>query len=157
MFVRLFLLATTLAMHRRAPGGSAVLTRRRQEFTEIHERNRGVIEAAAAAENGAGRDLTEAELAAINADRERAEGLATEIETLVEDEIRAARVAAGTAQIGGQTGPAENAGGDDQRGSEHDGRGNGGTGNAQTQEPDPGHYRSAAEGSHPAFFAYPLR
>src|SRR3954467_8241763 len=112
MFVRLFLLATTLAMHRRAPGGSAVLTRRRQEFTEIHERNRGVIEAAAAAENGAGRDLTEAELAAINADRERAEGLATEIETLVEDEIRAARVAAGYAEIGGQTGPAENAGGD---------------------------------------------
>jgi HK97 family phage major capsid protein len=153
MFVRLFLLATTLAMHRRSPGGSAVLTRRRQEFTEIHERTRGVIEGAAAAENGAGRDLTDAELAAIGADRERAEALATEIETLVEDEIRAARVAAGYAEIGGQTGPAENAGGDgsgEQNRSEHD---TSGTGGATTQDRDPGHYRSASEGGEHSFFA----
>jgi HK97 family phage major capsid protein len=149
MFVRLFLLATTLAMHRRSPGGSAVLTRRRQEFTEIHERTRGVIEGAANAENGTGRELTESELAAIGADRERAEALAAEIETLVEDEIRAARVAAGYAEIGGQTGPAENAGGDDQNRSEHD---TSGTGGAHTQDRDPGHYRSAVEGGEHSFF-----
>src|SRR4051812_17335822 len=149
----LFLLTTTLAMHRRAPGGSAVLSRRRQEFTTLHERSRGVIDAAAAAENGAGRDLTEAELAAITADRERAESLAVEIEQLVEDEIRAARVAAGYAEIGGQTGTGENAGTGDQERSEHDTSGNGGTGNAQTQDRDPGHYRSAAEGGEHSFFA----
>jgi HK97 family phage major capsid protein len=150
MFVRLFLLATTLAMHRRTPGGSAVLTRRRQEFTEVHERSRGVVEAAAGANDGAGRELTEAELAAVEADRERAEALATEIQTLVEDELRAARVAAGYAEIGAPA-EAENAGSGER--SEHDTSGNGGTGNAQTQDRDPGHYRSAIEGGEHSFFA----
>lgn len=153
MFVRLFLLATALTLHRRAPGGSAVLTRRREEFTTLHERTRGVIDAAAGAENGAGRDLTEAELAAVEADRTRAEALAVEIEQLVEDEIRAARVAAGYAEIGGQGGT-ENAGtGEGERG-EHDTSGSGGgTGNASTQDRDPGHYRSATEGGEHSFFA----
>jgi hypothetical protein len=152
MFVRLFLLATALTLHRRAPGGSAVLTRRREEFTTIHERTRGVIDAAAGAENGTGRDLTEAELAAVEADRTRAEALAVEIEQLVEDEVRAARVAAGYAEIGGQAGT-ENAGtGENERG-EHDTSGTGGTGNASTQDRDPGHYRSVAEGGENSFFA----
>jgi HK97 family phage major capsid protein len=153
MFVRLFLLATALTLHRRAPGGSAVLTRRREEFTTIHERTRGVIDAAAGAENGTGRDLTEAELAAVEADRTRAEALAVEIEQLVEDEIRAARVAAGYAEIGGQQGT-ENAGGGDENRGEHDTSGSGGgTGNASTQDRDPGHYRSVAEGGENSFFA----
>ena len=149
MFVRLFLLFTTLALHRRAPGGSAVLTRRREEFRTVHERARGVVETAAAAENGAGRDLTEAELAAVTADRERAEALSTEIEQLVEDELRAARVAAGYADIGAPT-ETENAGGTgEQERSERD---TSGTGGAHTQDRDPGHYRSAAEGGEHSFF-----
>lgn len=152
VFLPLFLLATTLTMHRRSPGGSAVLTRRRQEFTTLHERSRGVIDAAASAENGAGRDLTEAELAAITADRERAEALAVEIEQLVDDEVRAARVAAGYAEIGGQAGT-ENAGtgeGDHER---EEGNTSGSGGNAHTQDRDPGHYRSASEGGEHSFFA----
>ena len=149
MFVRLFLLLTTLALHRRAPGGSAVLTRRRQEFTTLHERTRGVIDAAASAENGAGRDLTEAELAAIESDRERAEALAEEIENLVADELRAARVAAGYADIGAPA-DTENAGTGEQERSEHD---TSGTGGAHTQDRDPGHYRSAVEGGEHSFFA----
>lgn len=152
--VRLFLLATTLAMHRRAPGGSAILTRRRQEFDEIHTRSRAVIDAAAAAENGAGRDLTEAELAAIEADRTRAEALAEEIEALVSDELRAARVAAGYADIGAGSDGTENAGTGEQERSEHDtsGQGSGRTGSAHTQDRDPGHYRSAVEGGEHSFF-----
>jgi HK97 family phage major capsid protein len=152
MFVRLFLLATALTLHRRAPGGSAVLTRRREEFTTLHERTRGVIDAAAGAENGTGRDLTEVELAAVEADRTRAEALAVEIEQLVEDEIRAARVAAGYAEIGAGAGT-ENAGGGDENRTEHDTSGGGGTGNASTQDRDPGHYRSVAEGGENSFFA----
>lgn len=151
MFVRLFLLFTTLALHRRA-GGSAVLTRRREEFRTVHERARGVVETAAEAENGAGRDLTEAELAAVTADRERAEALSTEIEQLVEDELRAARVAAGYAEIGAPTDP-ENAGGEGQERSEHDTSGNGaGSSSTSAQDRDPGHYRSAAEGGRNSFF-----
>ncbi|HEY5880105.1 MAG TPA: hypothetical protein VIU11_14440 [Nakamurella sp.] len=158
MFVRLFLLLTTLALHRRAPGGSAVLTRRRQEFDEIHTRSRGVIDAAAAAENGTGRDLTDAELAAVNADRERAEVLASEIEQLVEDELRAARVAAGYAEIGAPADPPENAGGGAGNGSgehrsEHDTSGQRPTGNTSAQDRDPGHYRSAVDGGEHSFFA----
>jgi hypothetical protein len=153
VFLPLFLLATTLTCHRRAPGGSAVLTRRRQEFTTLHERSRGVIDAAAGANDGAGRDLTEAELAAVTADRERAEALASEIEQLVEDELRAARVAAGYAEIGA---PAEqqNAGTGETEGerAERDTSG-AGTGNATTQDRDPGHYRSAVEGGEHSFFA----
>ena len=157
MFVRLFLLATTLALHARAPGGSAVLTRRRQEFTELHTRSRGVIDAAAADNNGAGRDLSEAELAAVEADRTRAEALAEEIEALVEDELRAARVAAGYADIGAPA-QTEGAGGQgDHERSEHDTSGDGGsgrqTGSARTQDRDPGHYRSAVEGGEHSFFA----
>lgn len=154
VFLPLFLLATTLTCHRRAPGATAVLTRRRQEFSTLHERSRGVIDAAAGANDGAGRDLTEAELAAVTADRERAEALATEIEQLVEDELRAARVAAGYAEIGA---PAEqqNAGtgeGENGERSEHDTSGRQ-TGNANTQDRDPGHYRSAVEGGEHSFFA----
>src|SRR4051812_46558656 len=108
--VRLFMLTTTLALHRRAPGGSAVLTRRRQEFDEIHTRARGVVDAAAGANDGAGRELTNAEAAAVAADRERAEALSTEISQLVDDELRAARVAAGYAEIGAPT-ETEGAGG----------------------------------------------
>lgn len=152
VFLPLFLLATTLTMHRRAPGGSAVLTRRRQEFTTLHERSRGVIDAAASAENGAGRDLTEAELAAISADRERAEALAVEIEQLVDDEVRAARVAAGYAEIGGQAGT-EGAGGQEGDQEREEGNTSGGTGGAHTQDRDPGHYRSAVEGGENSFFA----
>lgn len=148
MFVRLFLLATTLAMHRRAPGGSAVLTRRREEFRTVHERARGVVETAAEAENGAGRDLTETELAAVTADRERAEALSAEIEQLVEDELRAARVAAGYADIGAPT-ETENAGG--QTGDEHE-RDEHTTSGTTAQDRDPGHYRSAAEGGRNSFF-----
>ena len=149
MFVRLFLLLTTLALHRRAPGGSAVLTRRREEFRTVHERARGVVEAAAEAENGTGRDLTETELAAVTADRERAEALSAEIEQLVEDELRAARVAAGYADIGAPD-ETENAGGQGENNrSEHD---TSGTGGAHTQDRDPGHYRSAAEGGEHSFF-----
>jgi hypothetical protein len=150
VFLPLFLLATTLTCHRRAPGGSAVLTRRRQEFTTLHERSRGVIDAAAGANDGAGRDLTESELAAVTADRERAATLAAEIETLVEDELRAARVAAGYADIGA---PAEqqNAGTgeteDEHERSEHD------TSGTSAQDRDPGHYRSVAEGGENSFFA----
>ena len=150
VFLPLFLLATTLTCHRRAPGGSAVLTRRRQEFTTLHERSRGVIDAAANANDGAGRELTEAELAAVSADRERAEALASEIEQLVEDELRAARVAAGYADIGA---PAEqqNAGTgeteDEHQRSEHD------TSGTSAQDRDPGHYRSATEGGENSFFA----
>lgn len=148
VFLPLFLLATTLTCHRRAPGGSAVLTRRRQEFTTLHERSRGVIDAAAGANDGAGRDLTESELAAVSADRERAEALATEIETLVEDELRAARVAAGYADIGA---PAEqqNAGTGE---GEHE-RQEGDTSDTSAQDRDPGHYRSAVEGGENSFFA----
>lgn len=153
MFVRLFLLFTTLALHRRAPGGSAVLTRRRQEFTEVHERTRGVIDAAAGAENGAGRELTEAELAAIEADRTRAEALAGEIEQLVADELRAARVAAGYAEIGAGSGETENAGSGEQNRSEHDTSGGSGTSSTSAQDRDPGHYRSATEGGEHSFFA----
>lgn len=150
VFLPLFLLATTLTCHRRAPGGSAVLTRRRQEFTTLHERSRGVIDAAANANDGAGRELTEAELAAVSADRERAEALASEIEQLVEDELRAARVAAGYADIGA---PAEqqNAGTGETEGeherSEHD------TSSTSAQDRDPGHYRSVTEGGENSFFA----
>lgn len=153
MFVRLFLLATTLAMHRRAPGGSAVLTRRREEFRTIHERARGVIEAAAGANDGAGRELSESEAAAVAADRERAEALSEEISQLVEDELRAARVAAGYAEIGtadeaegaGAPGP----GGEQERsgsGTEHT------TSSTTAQDRDPGHYRSAVEGGEHSFF-----
>jgi hypothetical protein len=152
MFVRLFLLATTLAMHRRAPGGSAVLTRRREEFRTVHERARGVVETAANANDGAGRELTEAEAAAVTADRERAEALSDEISQLVEDELRAARVAAGYADIGTPT-EAENAGGPgtgegehERSGTEHD------TSGTTAQDRDPGHYRSAAEGGQHSFF-----
>jgi HK97 family phage major capsid protein len=149
MFVRLFLLATALTLHRRAPGGSAVLTRRRDEFRTVHERARGVVEAAAGENNGAGRELTEAELAAVTADRERAEALSEEIEQLVEDELRAARVAAGYAEIGGPS-ETENAGtgetGDEHERSEHD------TSSTSAQDRDPGHYRSAAEGGTNSFF-----
>ena len=149
MFVRLFLLLTTLALHRRAPG-SAVLTRRREEFRTVHERARGVVETAAEAENGAGRDLSEAELAAVTADRERAEALSAEIEQLVEDELRAARVAAGYAEIGAPT-ETENAGGQ----GEHERSGSGTehtTSGTTAQDRDPGHYRSAAEGGEHSFF-----
>jgi hypothetical protein len=152
--VRLFMLATTLTLHRRAPGGSAVLTRRRQEFDEIHTRTRGVIDAAAGAENGAGRELTESELAAVTADRERAEALAREIQELVDDELRAARVAAGYADIGA---PADTQGAGGQEGEsggdEH--RSGSGTGDGQyrTQDRDPGHYRSLTEGGQHSFFA----
>lgn len=151
MFVRLFLLFTTLALHRRAPGGSAVLTRRREEFRTVHERARGVVESAAAAENGAGRDLSETELAAVTADRERAEALSAEIEQLVEDELRAARVAAGYADIGAPT-ETENAGGqgDEHERDERDTSGSGG--NTSAQDRDPGHYRSAGEGGEHSFF-----
>lgn len=153
MFVRLFLLATTLAMHRRAPGGSAVLTRRRDEFRTVHERARGVVEAAAGENNGAGRDLTEAELAAVTADRERAEALSAEISQLVEDELRAARVAAGYADIGAPT-ETENAGGAGE-GDEHERSGSGGehtTSGTTAADRDPGHYRSAGEGGEHSFF-----
>lgn len=150
VFLPLFLLATTLTCHRRAPGGSAVLTRRRQEFTTLHERSRGVIDAAAGANEGAGRDLTETELAAVTADRERAEALATEIETLVEDELRAARVAAGYADIGAPA-DQQNAGTgeteDEHQRSEHD------TSGTSAQDRDPGHYRSVSEGGENSFFA----
>ena len=146
MFVRLFLLLTTLALHRRAPGGSAVLTRRREEFRTVHERARGVVETAAGENDGAGRDLTEAELAAVTADRERAEALSEEIEQLVEDELRAARVAAGYAEIGAPT-ETENAGGQgEHERTEHD------TSGTTAQDRDPGHYRSAAEGGEHSFF-----
>lgn len=152
MFVRLFLLAFTLTLHRRAPGGSAVLTRRRDQFRTVHERARGVVEAAAEENDGAGRELTEAELAAVTADRERAEALSEEIEQLVEDELRAARVAAGYAEIGSPA-ETENAGTGEtehERG-EHDTSGRQ-TGSATTQDRDPGHYRSAAEGGTNSFF-----
>jgi HK97 family phage major capsid protein len=149
MFVRLFLLFTTLALHRRAPGGSAVLTRRREEFRTVHERARGVVETAAGENEGAGRDLTEAELAAVTADRERAEALSAEIEQLVEDELRAARVAAGYAEIGGPA-ETENAGGtgtgDEHERTEHT------TSGTTAADRDPGHYRSAAEGGSNSFF-----
>jgi HK97 family phage major capsid protein len=153
MFVRLFLLATTLAMHRRAPGGSAVLTRRREEFRTVHERARGVVETAAQAENGAGRDLTEAELAAVTADRERAEALSTEISELVADELRAAQVAAGYAEIGAPD-ETENAGGQGEgagSGGEHE-RTERTTSGTTAADRDPGHYRSAAEGGRHVFF-----
>jgi hypothetical protein len=152
--VRLFMLTTTLTLHRRAPGGSAVLTRRRQEFDEIHTRTRGVIDAAAGAENGAGRELTEAELAAVTADRERAETLAREIQELVDDELRAARVAAGYADIGAPAGT-EGAGGQEGDGGDEQHRSGDGAGGGQyrTQDRDPGHYRSVAEGGQHSFFA----
>src|SRR4029079_7503730 len=153
MFVRLFLLATTLAMHRRAPGGSAVLTRRREEFRTLHERARGVIEAAAGANDGAGRERSESEGAAVAADRERAEALSEEISQLVEDELRAARVAAGYAEIGtadeAEGGGAPGPGGDQERsgsGTEHT------TSSTTAQDRDPGHYRSAVEGGEHSFF-----
>lgn len=151
--VRLFMLTTTLTLHRRAPGGSAVLTRRRQEFDEIHTRTRGVIDSAAGAENGAGRDLTEAELAAVNADRERAESLAEEIEQLVDDELRAARVAAGYAAIGAPA-DAQGAGGQEGDGGDDEHRSGDGAGNGQyrTQDRDPGHYRSLTDGGQHSFF-----
>ena len=94
MLARLFLLCTTLALHRRAPGSGAILSRRREEFREVHDRAAATVAAAAADNDGSGRELTEAEFAAVSADRERAEALASEIEALVEDELRAARVAA---------------------------------------------------------------
>ena len=152
--VRLFMLATTLTLHRRAPGGSAVLTRRRQEFDEIHTRTRGVIDGAAGAENGAGRELTEAELAAVTADRERAEQLATEIQQLVDDELRAARVAAGYAAIGAPA-ETEGAGGQEGDGGHDEHRSGDGAGGGQyrTQDRDPGHYRSLTEGGEHSFFA----
>jgi HK97 family phage major capsid protein len=149
MFVRLFLLFTTLALHRRAPGGSAVLTRRREEFRTVHERARGVVETAAGENNGAGRDLSEAELAAVTADRERAEALSAEIEQLVEDELRAARVAAGYAEIGAPT-ETENAGGAGE-GDEHE-RTEHTTSGTTAADRDPGHYRSAVEGGQYSFF-----
>src|SRR6185295_9255475 len=154
MFVRLFLLATTLAMHRRAPGGSAVLTRRREEFRTIHERARGVIEAAAGANDGAGRELSESEAAAVAADRERAEALSEEISQLVEDELRAARVAAGYAEIG-TADEAEGAGAPGP-GSEQERSGSGTehttSSSTTAQDRDPGHYRSAVEGGEHSFF-----
>lgn len=151
MFVRLFLLATTLAMHRRAPGGSAVLTRRRDEFRTVHERARGVVETAAGDNGGQGRDLTEAELAAVTADRERAEALSAEIEELVADELRAARVAAGYAEIGAPV-EAENAGAPNEHERSGDGTTEHTTSGTSAQDRDPGHYRSVVGGGEHSFF-----
>lgn len=155
-------LVAALSLHLRAPA-SEILTRRREEFRTTHERAQRVVTEAANANNGAGRELTETEAAAVTADRERCEALSNEIGTLVDDELRAARVAAGYAEIGereqqgggnGSTNGGAGSTSDEQHRTEHDtsGGGNGGSGTT-AQDRDPGHYRSEAEGGTNSFFA----
>jgi hypothetical protein len=117
------------------------LLRRRARFDELRTKISDLQTAAANApaetEGGTpGRDLTEAELRSITEWGTEATAVATEIETLTADELRSRQVADLNASLGDAT--------DD--GDTHTRS----TGNAQTRDRDPGHYRRDGDRS---FFA----
>jgi HK97 family phage major capsid protein len=119
------------------------------------------IQNRAAAENGGqGRDLTADELAAIEARSAEASALVPQIRAAADQENRnsevdqlAGAILARSAAAGGEAPPAAAPAGGTPAGTEHD-RSTVLTGNAQTQDRDPGHYRK--DGDH-SFFSDILR
>lgn len=105
------------------------LLRLRQQYDGLRSGIEG-LQTRAATEN---RDLTDDELASVTAQGEQARALATQIESLTEIEVRHNAVAGLAAQV--QTDTRDNDAGQENRSGERL------TGNAQTRDRDPGHYR----------------